>query len=327
MLDYQEHLGHRTASAKLPAFSDSEIQAALGVLQRFYGADLKPAVIVPLDNEDSLRDAIEAVAPGVAACGRELRAALDTSHSSLIVERCGLAHLPSNDRISVLYALSLFMGHPTATSNVDPRVPWDVKVRPSVKASTFSEHAGEADLHTDTQYLPEPERYMLLYCIKPAACGGGISSMRDVESICAQMQVTEDGRWAMDLLMGQELPFKVPAVFTRDGSHDTTEVTFAKVLGGSPRIRYRSDTLENGLAARPDYDTPDVRRALGILRQTLETAGEKVEYPVGADGLLAMNNHEALHGRKEFTDAERHFVRIRIAGVAPLDAAHFSYGG
>ncbi len=324
MLEHVRDLGNRTAEVALKPFEIKEISAVLAILKKFYGEDLAPAAIVPLSNENELRREIGAAAPSIAAVAATLRDRLESSHSCILVERCGLADLEVTQRVAILYAMSLCIGHPTSTSKVDRRVAWDVKVRQAVKASTFSEHAGEADLHTDTQYYPNPERYMLLYCIKPANCGGGISSMRDVDSICEQLQSSQEGRWAMAILLRKELPFKVPAVFTSNGSHDANEVTLAKVLGERPRIRYRTDTLENGLAAHPSYSTPEVRRALDVFRNVLDTAEAKTEHFVQEDGLLIMNNHEALHGRKAFTDPERHFVRIRIAGDASLDQANLS---
>ena len=65
-------------------------------------------------------------------------------------------------------------GWPTPTDRVNRQIIWDIKKRdlPAGQVSTFSENADEAKLHTDTQYFPNPERYTLLYVVRPAEDGG-----------------------------------------------------------------------------------------------------------------------------------------------------------
>ncbi|WP_247879168.1 TauD/TfdA family dioxygenase [Azospirillum brasilense] len=263
-----------------------------------------------------MRGELAEAAPGLSALATAIRDRLETSHSGVLIRRAHLGRHDLDTRRRLLYALAVGIGAP----RIDRKVVWDIKLRPELVrsggASTFSEHADEADFHTDTQYFPNPERYMLLYFAQAAACGGGRSSLRDARCVREALSGSDEGRWALDLLSRTALPFRIPATFTRTGS-----VTFATVFGDRPLIRFRTDTLRRGLAARPEHNTPDVRRALAILRAELDNPARRLETFMESDSLLAMNNHEALHGRGAFADPDRHALRIRIDDGAPQDGA------
>lgn len=325
MLHHVSDIGFRAGTFTVDPIPAGEIAAIRAVLADFHGSYVDSAALVPHEREDELRAALAESAPGVATLAAALRRTLDDSHSAILVPCLGLAVLDLDSRRFALYALALGIGSPTATDKIDRKVVWDIKARPEMlragTASTFSEHASEADFHTDTQYFPEPERYMLLYFIRPADCGGGRSSVRDAACIRDRLAATEEGRWALDLLSERELPFRIPATFTTTGRRDAVEVTFARVFGDRPRIRFRTDTLKRGLSAFPEHDTADVRRALTTLQAELDDPGPRLEHSFEADGAIFLNNHESVHGRGAFTDLERHALRIRIADAAPQDPA------
>ncbi len=314
-------LGYRAAEFSMQAIRDEEITAIPAVLAHWYGPGADPASLDPHDDEAGLRAALERVAPGLAALGHILRDRLEAECSGLLIPSLGMADRPLSARRGVLLALGLFIGSPTATDKIDRRMLWDIKVCTSGLVSTFSQHAYEADFHTDTQYYPNPERYLMLYCVRPAACGGGVSTFRDVRCIERGLSRTEAGRWALALLSSCELPFRIPAVFTKTGSPDTVEVTFARIFGSRPRIRFRTDTLRMGLQAFPASETPDIRRALALLQAELDDESSILKTVLPADSLLVVNNHEALHGRSAFTDPERHMLRLRITDGLPQDPA------
>jgi hypothetical protein len=331
MLKHVQDLGFRAGEFSAPAFGQAETARALAVLADHYGPDLDPARLVPHEDEAGLRAALKRAAPGMAAIAAEIRGALDTDYSAILLSRSSLDHLDLTTRSAVLFALGLCMGSPTATDRIDRRVIWDIKVREQKVStglvSTFSEHPYEADLHTDTQYFQHPERYMLLYFVTAAACGGGGSTLRDVNCLRNELSRTEEGRWAVDFLSRQELPFRIPAIFTASGDRDAVEVTVAPIFGTRPGIRFRTDTLRKGLEIHPEYDTPDVRRALGILQAEIDNRDLAIEAYLKTDSIIFINNHEALHGREPFTDFNRHVLRIRVAeeaadgGAQKLDRA------
>ena len=310
-------LGPRVGEFAVAPLAADQVAAVLEVLAGHYGPALDPAHLIPPVQEAELRAELAARAPQLAELAAALHDALEDDYSGVVVPRMGLSPLPAAVRSAVLFALSVGLGRPTATDQVDRRVVWDVKVRPEKLrnggVSTFSEHPHEADLHTDTQYFAEPERYMLLYCLVPAACGGGVSTFRDVQSVHEALNRTDEGRWAVEYLTGRDLPFKVPAVFTSTGNASEEEVVFEPIFGTRPAMRFRADTLRRGLDLHPQLDTPQLRRALGILVAELANQEKLVSFRMPADSLQVLNNHESLHGRTPFTDVSRHLMRIRVA--------------
>lgn len=312
-------LGPHVAEFAVAPLAGDQVATALEVLAGHYGPALDPAHLIPPVQEAELRAELAARAPQLAELAAALYDALEGEYSGVIVQRMGLAPLPAAVRSAVLFAQSVSVGRPTATDRVDRRVVWDVKVRPEKlrngDVSTFSEHPHEADLHTDTQYFAEPERYMLLYCLVPAAFGGGVSTFRDVQSVHEALNRTDEGRWAVEYLTGRDLPFKVPAVFTSTGNASEEEVVFEPVFGTRPAMPFRADTLRRGLDLdlHPQLDTPQLRRALGILVAELANQEKMVSFRMPADSLQVLNNHESLHGRTPFTDVSRHLLRIRVA--------------
>lgn len=312
-----EQLGHRIASVALAPLDAAQIDASLAVLRQHYGPNMASEHLVPPVRPDELRSDLATRAPQLVDLAGELSEALEGSLSAIVIPRIGLSHLSLQERAGVLFALSVALGEPTATDKVDRRVVWDVKVRKEKVAdnsvSTFSEHPYEADLHTDTQYFPEPERYMLLYVVAPARCGGGVSRIRSLECLRNELSATEDGRWAIDYLTGRNLPFRIPAVFTHDGKGDGTEVTFASIFDQRPEVRYRIDTLNRGLQLYPELDTPELRKAIGLVDQAMNNPDRLLQLAMASDSLQLLNNHTALHGRSPFSDYERHVLRIRIA--------------
>ena len=320
-LTHLEDVGRGAGVFAIKPIRDEEYQTIPSVLRRWYGPEVEALGWHPHDAEAGLRDDLARPAPGLAALGCAMRERLDGGYSGVIIPEIGLAGYDNAARYAAMFALGLFVGSPTATDRLDRRVVWDIRVRDSGYVSTFSQHAGEADFHTDTQYYAEPERYIMLYCMRAAACGGGVSTLRDVRCIEEGLSRSEDGRWALDYLSQTDLPFRIPAVFTSDGSIDAVEVTLARVFGDRPRIRYRTDTLDKGFQALPAYDRPDTRRALAILQRELDDQSLILSRPLPTDGVIIVNNHEALHGRSAFSDPERHLLRIRIADGLPQNPA------
>lgn len=314
----------RIGTFAVAPLANEQIDAALGVLKDQYGPDLSADRLVPPGDADALRAGLARHAAQLIELVDEMRDKLEGDYSALVVPSMGLAHLPLPMRSALLFALSVGLGVPTATDRVNRRVVWDVKVRQDKvennSVSTFSEHPYEAELHTDTQYFERPERYMLLYVVVPAECGGGISSMRALQCLREELSSTPEGRWAMDYLTDRDLPFRIPAVFTRDGRGESVEVTFAPIFGQRPAIRYRLDTLNKGLELYPELDVKDLRRALKVVNDAACNQERLVTMAMPADSLQLLNNHEALHGRSPFTDNNRHVLRIRIAEAGSLAA-------
>jgi alpha-ketoglutarate-dependent taurine dioxygenase len=287
----------------------------LATLEEFYAPEVRGDEFSPHADQPALKARIEEVAPPLKKLTTELTEFLEQDYSAIIIEQLWLADYELNTQRKLMYCFALATGWPTPTDRINRQIVWDIKERhmPDGYVTTFSENSYEADLHTDTQYFPTPEKYLFLYFVKPAACGGGVSMLYDGRAVKAKMAETEAGRRALAVLETQKLPFRIPRTYTTDGKADTLEVTYASIFSGKPFIRYRTDTLDKGLAAFPQYNTPAVREAVAAFRAVIFDRSQWLTASMKKDSLLLANNHTALHGRTAFSDPQRHAIRIRIA--------------
>ena len=302
----------------------TEAGALCSVLDKYYGPEVHPADYAPHPDEQALRLELAQAAPRLNAFADEMKERLECDYCVLVFQRFGLDGFDLDAKRRLLYCFSLIFGSPTPTDKIAKRIVWDVmsRVLPLGHVPTISENSYEAELHTDTQYFPNPEKYVLLYIVKAANCGGGFSLLIDGLQLKARLAETEEGRWAYGILSNSTLPFRIPTSYTTTGKQETVEITYARIFSELPAIRYRKDTLAAGLAAAPDYDTPAVRRALTILESMLEDRSQMIVILLEEDSMLLTNNHEGLHGRTEFRDSERHLIRIRMKEVqAPLQTS------
>jgi len=327
MLTFVRNLDSYSAQYAIEPLSSAQIDVILQTLQHYIGntnGTVTQVDLVPPQDESALTNALAAVVPQLESLAEQLKYQLDNHYSVILLTKVWLDAYNTDTRAAVLYALSLFIGSPTPTDKVDRQVVWDIKTLGASMAPghkpTFSEHDDEAKLHTDTQYYPNPERYMMLYANQTAKCGGGVSSFRDVNSITQALEQSQQGRWALKILSEQALPFRVPMSFTKDGKQGTKEFTYAPVFSDSPKIRYRQDTLKQGFNCHPEQQTEQINQALAILDQELARTEAQTCLLLQPDALLIMNNHECLHGRTAFTDQNRHAFRVRIAQKSNLCA-------
>lgn len=241
----------------------------------------------------------------------------------VVLGNLGLKGLPEERRNAALYALTLMLGYPTSTDQRTGRVAWNVKARPvgadGGRFTTFSERVGSADMHTDSSFYPMPEEQFVLYVVHAARCNGGQSLIVDGEDIHAALQATEEGRAAFELLSTTPVPFQVPAIYA--AGDEQVEVHIATVFGPPRRpgarftIRWRHDSIQKGLAARPDLDTPAVRRAVETMHAIVEGGAARFEDHLADDTLMLIDNHHTLHGRTTYADEDRHLIRIRISDI------------
>jgi hypothetical protein len=119
------------------------------------------------------------------------------------------------------------------------------------------------------------------------------------------------------LLYATQLPRKIPKAFKKYADVAPDGYLYAPVLSDEPMWRWRQGGIRRGIAAHPEYQTPEVQQALDILIELLEHGPEEVRQVVPTDGILIINNHIALHGRTAFTDPQRHLLRLRFHEAPP----------
>lgn len=272
-----------------------------------------PEGFYPHFNEVALRMTLLAQVPELADAHRRVRELMQSGSVALIIDRLHIDAFPVPVRNRLLYALCLAVGFPTPSSQHQATLLWNVRVRPvpAGRSATYSEHSGEADLHTDSQSFPQPEEYFALYVDRAARCGGGASLFLSADSLHQTLASTAEGREALGVLSTWPFPFYISA--GEAGASGAGAVTLAPILGPGPAIRFRRDVLEKGFAARPDLDTPETRHAFEFLLEVLARQAPVVEYQLPDGSIALCDNHRMLHGRTGFTDQHRHLLRVRMS--------------
>lgn len=283
-------------------------------LAEHYGADLDGSALTPPHNPAGLRGRLRVVAPQLTAFTDRVREAFDVEQAcAVLIPNLGLTEAGIDDKRKAVFVLAALLGDVTANIPFS-EVFWDVQNRGGAATghSSFSENDREADYHTDSGFLRMPERFFALYVVREARCGGGLSMIRDGRMLINLLEETSDGRAAVRTLTETVLPTRIPKALRKDGYAAEDGYQYTPVLSDTPLWRWRKDKLYKGLAKYPQYDTPEVRKALDAVSAELASGADQLRQAIPTDGLLITNNHIALHGRTAFADPERHVLRIRF---------------
>jgi alpha-ketoglutarate-dependent taurine dioxygenase len=283
-------------------------------LVEHYGREVAGDALTPPPDPAALRARLRTVAPRLARLTDRIRSAFDEEQAcAVVVPGLGLAGVELDHQRKGVFGLAALLGDLTANVPLE-HVVWDVKARVDEKTghTSFSENDHKADYHTDNGALPIPERFFLLYAVRAAEAGGGVSVLRDIRVIQQQLRQTPEGRAAIRVLTETKLPKRIPSAFRKDADVAADGYQYTAVFADKPQVRWRTHGLYKGLTAQPEYDTPEVRSALDAVRELLENGTEELRRVLPTDGLLVVNNHVALHGRTAFTDPRRHLLRLRF---------------
>jgi hypothetical protein len=292
----------------------TERDAIRAALVDHYGADVAGEALTPPHDPAALRARLREVAPRLTELTDRIRSAFDVDEAcAVMLPELGLSELGIDDKRRCVFALAVLLGDPTANLPFD-QVFWDVKNRGDESSGqmSFSENDRKAGYHTDSGKLPVPERFFLLYAVRAARCGGGVSLIRDGRVVKSQLEETPEGRAAVRLLTKMELPRQVPEAFKKYAEVSPDGYMYAPVLAEKPMWRWWMKSIRRGVAAHPEYQTPEVRQALDAVIEQLTNGPGEIRLVIPTDGILIVDNHITLHGRTAFTDPERHLLRLRF---------------
>ena len=188
---------------------------------------------------------------------------------------------------------------------------WDISPNKTLNDGiiTYSEHSHEAELHTDSQYSRYPEEYFGLLTLRKACCGGGESYLLSLNDILRELGELPNGTKTEEILKSSEYPFIVPNVFKQ--TQGEKEYNFGPILGLN-EIRFRVDTLEKALKEKPDSCTKEQAQAYYQLKNIIINSPSIKRFFLEDGDLLLVNNKTMLHGRSQFSDPNRHLLRIRF---------------
>lgn len=292
----------------------TEKDGILAALIDHYGGDVAGENLAPPRDPAALRTRLREVAPRLTAVTDRIRRAFDHDHAAaVLIPELGLGETDLDGKRKGAFALAVLLGDPTANIPFN-HVIWDVRNRGDESSghTSFSENDLKAGYHTDNGSIPIPERFFFLYAVRAAACGGGLSLVRDGRIIKKQLEETPEGRAAVQVLTGTSLPRRIPEAFKQYGNVADDGYLYAPVLAETPMWRWRKNGIRRGITAHPEYQTPEVQQALDAVLDKLDNGPDEIRLVIPTDGILIINNHIALHGRTAFDDPERHLLRVRL---------------
>lgn len=217
------------------------------------------------------------------------------------LDKCSAAFLRTSEAV----------GNPQG-HDANNKIIWDIKSNAKSNSfiRTYSEHSHEAQLHTDSQYSFYPEDYFGLLTLKKADCGGGISYLLSLEDILNELGELSNGSEIIDTLSNTSYPFIVPNVFKQDDSLEQ-EFNYGPILREN-EIRFRIDTFEKALLKLDGYCTDKQMEAYEALKKIAIESKNTKSFFLEEGDLIYINNKTMLHGRGQFTDHNRHLLRIRM---------------
>lgn len=206
-----------------------------------------------------------------------------------------------------------YLGEPTYTDQIEKKILWNVSPKVNTNVfTTFSEKDGEALLHTDSQFYPNPEKYFLLYCSVPAKEWWD-SYLVEIKDILEQLKHEINWEDILKFLREIKVPFRVPSVFTKTWNDESIEIYTSTILSrNNKEIRFRVDTVEEALKIAPSLLTEKEKNLFKDFQEIIETRVKKIDLGLKSWEGLIIDNKRFLHWRTTFNDPNRLLYRIRF---------------
>jgi alpha-ketoglutarate-dependent taurine dioxygenase len=241
---------------------------------------------------------------------RKIRRVVD-SNGFAYVEGLATQNCDETECTTNVLEMSRLLGSPMPHDTNGQEV-WRIAVKQENSlVPTFSQHAGEAGLHTDSQYRQNPEDAFALFTVSQATCGGGESWILHHDDIVESLRTMPDGEKHYHLLKTTPVPFAVPSIFNIEEDGDGhVEVILATIFEGNT-IRYRQDTLATGIKHHPIEDE-SIMQALEALEKAVHDNSKTTILKAENGSCFFIDNKRTLHGRSGFSDANRLMLRCRF---------------
>ena len=206
--------------------------------------------------------------------------------------------LPPDEFESQLLNIARKFGRPSVRDG--GKAVW--KVQPSKSIGTFSETAGEASYHTDSQYHDKPEALFLLACLVPAEDGGDTRLLSKAD-VMSSLRAASFKPADYEKLRAPIWRWRVPDVFLKD---DQPGLSSPKpILSPDGYVAWRFDNL-----VCPDAEAEHVAYRF---HDAIAAHPPSAQFSLRPGDVLVCCNRTVLHARTAFTDPKRVFFRVRVS--------------
>lgn len=196
------------------------------------------------------------------------------------------------------------LGLPSAHNDGKEDYIWEISAKQSTSSiKTYSEHSRKANLHTDSQYRNNPEKYFSLSSIQVANCGGGQTEILDFKKLYARVK---NNSWFKELY--EVYPIAIPDVF----QSAQERIVYQPIIKETPFIRFRTDTILKGFDLVNEPLESKKRKAFKLLEKEILNSNLIEKFYLKKGQIIIIDNHRVLHGRSAFKDSKRLLLRIRF---------------
>ncbi len=158
-------------------------------------------------------------------------------------------------------------------------------------------------LHVDGAERPIPFRYLSMLCIRPDAHGGGRSALLDIDAVRKLVSESDD-RSLLHFVQEQQVPWLL-------GDYVGGGVAWSPILQPD-KLRWRRYTIDDALEL-PDVSLSDMMlRQLDAFEALVANAEDKIEFSMGAQELLIIDNWRCLHARTPIPNVNTDRLMLRV---------------
>ena len=186
-----------------------------------------------------------------------------------------------------------------------------VQAAPKHRKRSYSNSQNALNPHTEASFLPQPPRYLAIWGVRPASCGGGLTTVADGYELLQNFSVEERLELSRQV---RRFPASQDAGWAQGGvnapvvDHDED----GKIL-----LRISYNLFQFG-RYHPRLDEPPAEERTPLMAdfcaELLEFFHSRAQgIRVERNSLLVMDNHRMLHARTAFDDPQRHLQNVWIA--------------
>lgn len=188
---------------------------------------------------------------------------------------------------------------------------YDVRWRPGFEHLSYTRSCNPIGPHTEAPIWARPPRYLALYGIRPAQCGGETL----LHDMAGPLDALDPN--TIDSLRATRVSFSRRHGATQGiaAARPLLDDLPGRCLRFSHNLFMRGDI--DGRLDCPDRSAlerlrPEVREFVEATCDAFEKDAIRINIP--SDALLVWDNHRLLHGRSGYRDPERHLIRLWIDG-------------
>lgn len=179
----------------------------------------------------------------------------------------------------------------------DGSVIWPVKADKQFDTLYHSRNTQQLMPHTECyEFDGVPPKYLVLWCIEPAKCGGGATMLYDSTHFLGQLSPEDRAH-----LAGTPVTYNASSGIQKSMTLSARHRVVTEQDVGRPLVRFSRNCMDHG-------GDPVMEHLAQAMVDTFEADHFTIDWTKNA--FLIWDNHRMLHNRTAFTDRDRELHRL-----------------